>query len=199
MNAAHRSDLPQRHRSRNPAASSRETRSRAALSSTVTNMPSRRAGQKVERLNADTRLRTPRSLDATVVRSERAATLTLSQQPKPSWISSLTFIQRCSDLVAFLLVAATLSIYSWTVYTQQQWAQEYRKLETLQRHERQLTTANEVMKDQLAQQAESPATGLVTPTQANTIFLPPAPQRQVSVTPAPTTDQEAGATSPLGY
>ncbi len=174
MNAAPRSVLPQRNRSRKPAASSRVTRSRAALSSTVSSKPSKTTGQNVERLNA-------------------------SRQMTPSWLSSLVFLRRSSDIVTFLLVAATLTIYSWTVYTQQQWAQEYRELEKLQRTERNLTTANAVMKDQLAQQAEKPATGLVNPTQANAIFLPPAPQRKPFTTPTQTVDPEPAAKSPLGY
>jgi len=140
----------------------------------VTAIPSRTPGPKVEKLNAP-------------------------QQAAPAWLSSLLFIQRSSDIVTFLLVATTLIVYSWTVYTQQQWAQEYRKLEDLQRNERHLTTANEVMKDQLAQQAEKPAAGLVNPTQASTIFLPSAPQRQVHTSPTQTPDQLSATTPPLGY
>jgi hypothetical protein len=59
--------------------------------------------------------------------------------------------------------------------------------------------ANEGIKDQLAQQAEKPATGLVTPSKANTIFLPPAPQRQSFTTSTNTTDPEPAAKTPLGY
>lgn len=176
MNAAPRSVLPQRRPYRRPTASSRVTSSSAAAHlSAVRGMTPVTGGQKVEKLN-------------------------VSRQPTPSWLSFLLFLQRGSDLIAFLLVATTLTIYSWTVYSQQQWAKEYRKLETLQRNERHLTSANELMKDQLAQQAERPATGLVTPTQANTIFLPPAPQRQVSAPPrAAQPEPEATSTSPLGY
>jgi hypothetical protein len=109
------------------------------------------------------------------------------------------FLQRISDLTTFVLVAATLTVYSWTVYTQQQWTREYRKLETLQRHERDITATNEVIKDKLAQQAERPATGLVTPTPANAIFLPPAPVRQ-SLTPSTQPSApEPAAKTPLGY
>lgn len=205
MNAAPRSVLPQQRRSKRPAASSRGTRSRAALSSNVTSMASRTAGQKVAPLNTGDRLRTPSALGAntkgaaTPVRSDRPTSLKLPQRLTPIWLSSLIFLKRSSDVVTFLLVAATLTVYSWTVYTQQQWAQEYRKLETLQRNERHLTMANEGIKDQLAQQAEKPATGLVTPSQANTIFLPPAPQRQSSTTSTNTTDPEPAAKTPLGY
>jgi hypothetical protein len=174
MNAVHRSVLPQRRRSRKPAVNSRVTQSKVSLSSSVTNMPSRTAQQKVEKLN-------------------------VSQRPIPVWLSSLLVLQRGSDLIAFLFVATTLIIYSWTVYTQQQWSQEYRKLEKLQREERQLTTANAVMKNQLAQQAERPATGLVTPSQANTIYLPAVPQRPSQAASTQSADPEPTAKTPLGY
>ncbi|NEO29275.1 MAG: hypothetical protein F6K36_02230 [Symploca sp. SIO3C6] len=121
------------------------------------------------------------------------------QRTMPNWLQSLLFLQRSSDLISVLLVGATLSIYSWTVWTQQQWTREYRKLETLQRQERDLTSANETLKEQLAQQAESPASGLVNPTTANTIFLPPAKERKSQAVPKPKTSQQPAATIPLGY
>jgi hypothetical protein len=115
------------------------------------------------------------------------------------WLRSLLFLQRGSDVVTFCLVAVVLTVYSWTVYAQQQWSQEYRKLETLQRHERHLTTTNETLKDQLAQQAENPETGLVTPTTANTIYLPPVRQ-EPQAAPARSLPEAKPTTSmPLGY
>jgi hypothetical protein len=77
MNAVPRSVLPQQHLSRRPAANSREMRSRVAFSPTVTSMPSRTAGQKIERLNTDARLRKPNPWDPTTSRLDKgAATLT---------------------------------------------------------------------------------------------------------------------------
>jgi hypothetical protein len=174
MNVARRSVLPHQRRSKKAVANSKVMQSRAALSAKVTNLPSLTARQKVEKLNT-------------------------VQAPTPVWLSPLLFIQRSSDIVTFILVASTLSLYSWTVYTQQQWSQDYRKLENLQRDERHLTTTNAVIKDQLAQQAEKPATGLVSPSPANTIFLTPAPQRQARTTPSQTASNEPGARNPLGY
>jgi hypothetical protein len=138
-------------------------------------MPSRTAGQNVEKLN-------------------------VSQRPKPVWLSSLLVVQRSSDLIAFLLVATTLSIYSWTVYTQQQWSKEYRKLEDLQRQERQLTTANAVMQNQLARQAEQRGSGLV-PFNPSTgsVVLPSQDPRPVRTTPTQSADPEPMAKTPLGY
>ncbi|MBE9129651.1 hypothetical protein IQ257_26935 [Coleofasciculus sp. LEGE 07092] len=122
-----------------------------------------------------------------------------SRQLIPAWLKVFVVLQRGSDWLTFFLIATTLTIYSWTVYTQQQWALEYRKLETLQRDERQLTTTNEVIKDQLAQQAERPATGLVNPSTANTILLSPAPERQLKTPSTQIPHSEAVATTPLGY
>ncbi len=219
MNAVPHSAVPaQPDRFRRPITNSRVTRTTAALSSTVTRMPSTMAGQKVETINKNIhRLATSARLERSPEHYAPARphptnvfgnassyganpqTLTLSQQVTPKWLSSLLFLKRGSDLVTFLLVTTTLTIYSWTVYTQQQWTRDYRKLENLQRQERQLTTANEVMKNQLAQQAEKPATGLVPPTQTNAIFLQPAPQRKSSTAPTETTNPEPVAKSPLGY
>ncbi|NET58289.1 MAG: hypothetical protein F6K47_19665 [Symploca sp. SIO2E6] len=169
MNAAPRPFVSaQRRRSRRPGANSRIRETRLKASTRVTSISST-VGQKVTRLNP-------------------------SRQTAPMWLQVLLFLQRGSDIIAFLLVGSTLTIYSWTVYNQQQWAKEYRKLETLQRNERELTKTNEVMKNQLAQQAESPATGLINPTQANTIILPPAPERQ----PNRASTEENMAPEPMG-
>lgn len=130
---------------------------------------------------------------------QKVEKLNTASSANPIWLSPLLFIQRSSDIVTFVLVASTLCLYSWTVYTQQQWSQEYRKLENLQRDERHLTTTNAVIKDQLAKLAEKPATGLVSPSPANTIFLTPAPQRQVRSNPNQTANSEPVAKNPLGY
>ena len=120
-----------------------------------------------------------------------------NSQVKPVWLRSLLILQRGSNPLAFFLVAATLGIYAWTVSTQKLWTQEYTKLDNLQRQERQMTAANEVMKNQLAQLAEKPNTGLVPPSPANTLFLPPAPQRSTAQTATPT--PEPAPSTPMGY
>ncbi|MEQ8975052.1 MAG: hypothetical protein RIE73_32290 [Coleofasciculus sp. C1-SOL-03] len=171
MNAVSRSVPIQRHPSRHVSVSASR---RSSRSSRVSPLASRTSHQKVERLNT-------------------------SRERTPGWLRSLMILQRGSDVITLILGIVTLTIYSWTVYTQQQWTQEYRKLGTLQRNERDLTTTNEIIKDQLAQQAERPATGLVIPNTANTIYLSPAPQRQVQESPNQKPEQETLAKTPLGY
>lgn len=128
------------------------------------------------------KLRTPHRERRT--RRQRTASVTalptvrsLPQIPLPLWIKALVRFQQASTLITLVLVAGVLSAYGWMVYTQQRWGHAYAKLETLQRRERQLIATNEVLKNQMAQQAEDPKVGLVLPSLNSTIFLNPAPQR----------------------
>lgn len=118
---------------------------------------------------------------------------------KPLWLVLLIKLQQGSSIVTLLLMIAILSVYGWTVYLQQRWGQQYDKLETLKKRERQLTSANEVLKNQMAEQAEKPTAGLLLPDPSNAIFLTPAPPRP-EVKPelsAPST--EGTPNRPLGY
>ncbi|MUL35103.1 hypothetical protein [Gloeocapsopsis dulcis] len=164
-----------------------------ALKSTYTvpaSYPDRRVKQK--RLSQETKTRND---NVPILPSAR----------KPLWLLRLSLLQRSSSVLIFCLLTVALGLYSGTVYAQRAWNQAYRQLESLQRQERQLTTASEVLKNKIAQQAEQPETGLspADPTQA--IFLKPAPQR-----PARPAETIASATSmahknsqsdtiPLGY
>ncbi|MBW4619041.1 MAG: hypothetical protein KME17_06745 [Cyanosarcina radialis HA8281-LM2] len=96
------------------------------------------------------------------------------------WQRSLLVAQRSSLLLSLCLISLMLGVYAWTVYIQQMWSKEYRQLENLQRQERQMTAANEALKNQLAKTAENPHSGLVPPSLANNIFVPSAPQRQLA-------------------
>ncbi|MFH7026921.1 MAG: hypothetical protein ACHBN1_16295 [Heteroscytonema crispum UTEX LB 1556] len=120
----------------------------------------------------------------------------------PVWLLRLHILHRYSSIVAFLLVAAMLVTYGWTVYSQQLWSQAYRRLQNLQRHERQLTTTNEVIKNKMAVEAERPGAGLVSPTPAGAIFLRPAPHSLNQAEPTATTpNSEPQQQTPfsLGY
>lgn len=117
----------------------------------------------------------------------------------PLWLRLLIQAQRGSLIIAFVLVTATLFVYSSTVYTQQLWSKEYRKLKTLTRNEREMIATSESLKHQLALQAGQPGSGLVPQTPDSTIFLQPALQRSA---PSPSTNlpqAEAVPKTPLGY
>ena len=98
-----------------------------------------------------------------------------------------------------------LSVYGWTVYSQQKWSQAYSKLENLQLYERQLMRTNEVIKDNLAQQAGHPDMGLVPPNPATAIVLQPAtgnPMRankSIRLATATSAQNNQSTSLPLGY
>jgi hypothetical protein len=125
------------------------------------------------------------------------------QGTTPVWLLRLYAMHRHSGILAFVLVATTLVIYGWTVYSQQHWSQSYRKLQTLQRDERQLTTTIEVLKNKMAQEAQTPAAGLVSPSPAGAIFLPPASE-DANSSPSTTTPEsnfqpQQQNSAPIGY
>lgn len=138
-------------------------------------------------------------------RSIQTVPIQLRARSAPLWLLRLCYLQRRFGVVTFLLMAGMLTVYGWTAYSQQAWSQAYRKLETLQRNERQLTAASEVLKNQMARQAEQPATGLVPLNPATAIFLQSAPQRldRAANPVLPATENAAQtkqpARLPLGY
>ncbi|MEH2283217.1 MAG: hypothetical protein V7K90_18125 [Nostoc sp.] len=119
----------------------------------------------------------------------------------PLWLLRLYSFDRYSSVLAFLLVVSTLAVYGWTVYSQELWGQSYRRLQNLQRHERLLTTTNATLKNKMANEAEQPAAGLVSPTPEGMIFLPPASQspKPASSNTTPNSETQAQTLSPLGY
>lgn len=119
----------------------------------------------------------------------------------PVWLLRFYSVHRYSSVFAFLLVAATLVVYGWTVYSQEVWSRGYRQLQNLQRHERQLTTTNAALTNKMAEEAEQPTAGLALPTPSRTIFLPPASHNLNSPATQTTPNQETQQpiSSPLGY
>jgi hypothetical protein len=123
-----------------------------------------------------------------------------SSQKKPVWLKFWTFLYHSSSFVTIILMGATLTVYGWTVYTQELWSQSYRRLESLQRQERELTANHESLKEYLAQQANNPGTGLVTPKTSNAVFLPPVPELPLKEAhPMNRVKIETLPNTPLGY
>jgi hypothetical protein len=132
-----------------------------------------------------------------IARQNPSVTPDLDRSPLAvPWLRSLLFVQRGTSVLFFLLVAGLLGVYTATVYTQQLWTREYRKLESLQRQERQMTAANEVLKNSLAESAQRPESGLLPTSVGNSIFINPAPQRRFK--PVKTVEVPE-MKKPLGY
>ena len=149
-----------------PMPSRRQRRSNT--NKTVTPTPGQLGKQQLPKQNRSSV--TPKSLR---VNQERVPVMPNSESA-PLWLLRLHAIHRNSSIVAFLLVAATLVVYGWTVYSQELWSQAYHKLQNLQRQDRQLTTTNEVLQNKMAVEGEKPSAGLVAPTPAGMIFINPA-------------------------
>lgn len=108
----------------------------------------------------------------------------------PVKLQAMMLLHRGASAVTCCLVTATLAAYGWTVCIPKIWSHEYRELESLQRHERQLTETNEALKNQLARQAER--SGLVQSNPSQSLFLTPTTAPQA----APSQSEAANATSP---
>lgn len=138
-------------------------------------------------------------------RSE-ASTLKVLPNPRfqPAWLRSLLQVQRASSVAVMLILGGALSLYGLTVYSEQRWSQEYQKLETLRLREQQLSAASEVLKHQLAKEAENPETGLASQKPGEMIFLEPvpvgrSPQGTTIPSPEPVRSHEGAVEKPLGY
>lgn len=130
-------------------------------------------------------------------RSRKVANLT-NAWAKPMWLRSLLGMNRAIAIVTLILVSGVLGVYSQVVYTKQNWGQEYRQLERLQKEERQIAAFNEALKHNIAQTAKQEGTGLVTPDSNYMIVLEPAP-----VNPSPENSslspEKFQTQQPLGY
>ena len=126
----------------------------------------------------------------------------VKQLPKPRLplgLKLLVGVQQGSTVLTGGLVATALIIYSWTVYLDKAVARSFNRLDVLKASIQQVTTANATLKNNMAEQAESPTAGLKPFEPKRAIFLSPAPARP-SVEPDlehPTPDPIPR--HPLGY
>lgn len=134
--------------------------------------------------------------------SEVQATATVENLPIPTelplWLRVCIGVQQGTLFLSCGLAAVVLAAYAWNVYSQQSWGEVYQELQLLRRNERQLISANEILRNQLAQQAEQAGTGLVNPKPQHMIFLEPAmtpPAPVVQIDPPPQRSHE----EPIGY
>lgn len=117
---------------------------------------------------------------------------------KPIWLRSLLVMNTATAIAMLIVVGAVVGLYSKVVYTKQNWGQEYRKLERLQKEERQVTIFNEALKNDIAQTAKQDGTGLVAPNGSLMILLEPTPVRPLLAATAPE-PENFQSLQPLGY
>jgi hypothetical protein len=123
-----------------------------------------------------------------------------SDRLRPLWLQLLINLQHGASIITFLLVLAVLFIYTQTVNSQQRWAKEYQRLQVLQRHERQLTAAAELLREQTTHNRSLVTTkGFEPLALSHVIFVKPAPQEHPPLVSQPTPLPEPIGNSPLAY
>lgn len=125
----------------------------------------------------------------------------IRKQKLPAKIKVLLLLQKSSSSLAIILVAITALLYSWSFYVPQLWSKEYKKLETLQRYEREFIKINGTLKNQFARQATSKDAGLEPFDSERAIFVTPASQDFLSNSQKANTtdDRTSNLEFPLGY
>ena len=97
--------------------------------------------------------------------------------PLPLWLRVLMTTQKLSIAATVILTISVFAIYGWTVYAQEQWNQQYKKLEQLKRQERQLTNAAGSFDNEMLQSIQKKPGDLVRESPEKSIFLQAAPLR----------------------
>ncbi|MGB3405330.1 MAG: hypothetical protein WBA77_21780 [Microcoleaceae cyanobacterium] len=124
---------------------------------------------------------------------------------KPWWLKSLMTVQTVCSIATVLFVSTGLGLYGVTVYNDSIWSKEYQTLERLRRQDHQFRAANEVLKNQIAKDAENPRNrSKGDKPMDNMIFMQPASLRpELPSEPAPYLDLGArsgfGDDQPIGY
>ncbi|MCL2923820.1 MAG: hypothetical protein MGF17_04095 [Trichodesmium sp. MAG_R04] len=124
-------------------------------------------------------------------------------QAKPLWLKSLMATQFTSSIVTVFLASVSVAFYSLTIYGQLKWTTEYQQLQKLRQKEQQISVANELLKNHIAEQASTSDISLAAQNSVNRIFLEPAPPRPAPNLPQPYLESSSGYKylfkMPVGY
>lgn len=131
--------------------------------------------------------------------------LSLPQRPQlPLGLRILNRLQQGSTAITGVLVASALVVYGSTVYIDKSTNKAIYQLDTLQGESQQLTSANESIKQSLAEQASRPESGLEPYAAGDVLFVEPASPRKKLAKENPTGNaedafEESKMPGPLGY
>lgn len=127
----------------------------------------------------------------------QSSTLPLPSKPKlPFGLQVLNRVQQGSAAIAGILVTGALVVYGSTVYVDKSNSYTLAQLDALQSESQQLTSANEAIKQSLAEQAAQADSGLALHKSGDVLFLSPEPLREIPAEPA---EPATKRTRPLGY
>jgi hypothetical protein len=118
----------------------------------------------------------------------------------PVWLKSLLTMQQGALAVFCSLFGLSTLTYGYSAYTQDLWKSQHGQLKRLQAQEHQQGVMNENLKQQMAQAAEQPESGLVAPNPDRIVVIPSAPQRPTKSPPTNSSPQSTQMSKlPLGY
>ena len=94
-------------------------------------------------------------------------------QSQPLWLKSLMVTQFTSSIVTVLLATASVAFYGLTIAGQSKWTIEYQELEKLRKKEQEISVANELLKNYIAEQASTSESSIAAKDSVNRIFSVP--------------------------
>lgn len=119
----------------------------------------------------------------------------------PNWLQSLLRVQRVSTIVVGSIFGLSSIVYGYTMHTQTTWRSQQAQLKWWEDQGNKQGVMNETLKQQIAETAEQPASGLVEPKPHLTIFIQSAPPRSPKSLPQPVTSPQLAPVNKisLGY
>jgi hypothetical protein len=176
------------------------------------NQPSHPKKSRLEQVSQQHRAGTRKSSGSKSVSTK--SKILKSQQPRqqqvrhlpphhaaPGWLRSLLAMQNFSMVLFGSVFGLSSIVYGYTMHTQTTWRSQQEQLKRWQNQERQQAVMNENLKQQMAETAEQPGSGLVEPKPDRMIFIHSAPPRQPKLRPntARTSQSKPVSKLPLGY
>lgn len=126
-----------------------------------------------------------------------SAPLSLPRKPKlPLGLQVLNRVQQGTTAITGFLMTGALVVYGSTVYIDKSTSYTLAQIDGLQSESEQLTSANEAIKQSLAEQAAQADSGLALHKSGDVLFLSPAPPREA---PKAAEQSPAKRSRPLGY
>ncbi|MGF1513469.1 MAG: hypothetical protein ACFB5Z_07215 [Elainellaceae cyanobacterium] len=126
------------------------------------------------------------------------ATFTGRRRRYPKGLQALILAQRSSFICASAITAIALTLYGWTVYSQQRWSNLYSRSELLQLQEQQLRTATGAFEAQILQPSEA-ASELQPLKPEDVVELSPTAPRPALAEPAAPQAFDWTVPQPIGY
>ncbi|MGB3613357.1 MAG: hypothetical protein WBA10_06130 [Elainellaceae cyanobacterium] len=140
-----------------------------------------------------------RANQSTATRPSSVATIAGRKQTYPQAIRLLVFAQRSSFIGASVVTAIALTLYGWTVYSQQQWSNQYSRFRTLQLHEQRLVTVTGALEAQILQPNAAEPSTLRPVSSDDMVEIAPAPLRPDAPVPPLPVSQTWTVPQPIGY